>query len=116
VIGALSPPLVRTIKLAAAIATWGHEWATKSRLRGQHHAAPRAEDIAGAAWCVEAVQLDLLLTMAFPRQPVATHGNAFRLFEPFLEASHLPPVATGLPPGCHRVATGLPHNHSIAAA
>jgi hypothetical protein len=35
----------------------------KSCLCGQHHAAPRAEDIAGAAWCTEAVQLDLLLTM-----------------------------------------------------
>jgi hypothetical protein len=30
------------------------------------------------------------------RQPVATHGNGFRLFEPFLRLSHLPPVATAL--------------------
>src|ERR687892_2843210 len=38
---------------------------------------------------------DPLLTMERPRQPVATHDNGVRLFEPFLRPSHLPPVATG---------------------
>jgi hypothetical protein len=28
------------------------------------------------------------------RQLVATHGNGFRLFEPFSPPCHLPPVAT----------------------
>src|SRR5687767_14405166 len=36
-----------------------------------------------------------LLTMAFPRQPVAAHGNAIRLSEPLSRPLHLPPVATG---------------------
>src|SRR5918996_6593001 len=36
-----------------------------------------------------------LLTMERLRQPVATHGNGVRLFEPFLRPSHLLPVATG---------------------
>jgi hypothetical protein len=35
------------------------------------------------------------LTMRPDRQPVATHGNGFGLFEPFSGQSHLPPVATG---------------------
>jgi hypothetical protein len=30
--------------------------------------------------------VDLLLTIAPPRQAVATHRNSFRLFEPFLSA------------------------------
>jgi hypothetical protein len=34
--------------------------------------------------------------MRSDRQPVATHGNGFGLFEPFLLASDLPPVATAL--------------------
>jgi hypothetical protein len=38
--------------------------------------------------------IDLLLTMAFPRQPVAAHGNGFGLFPPFSRPDHLPPVAT----------------------
>jgi hypothetical protein len=33
--------------------------------------------------------------MGFSRQLVATHGNAFRLFEPFITLSHLRPVAIG---------------------
>ena len=33
--------------------------------------------------------------MELPRQPVATRGSGFRLFEPFWVASDLPPVATG---------------------
>ena len=35
------------------------------------------------------------LTMAFPRQPVATHSNGFRLSEPLSASSLLRPVATG---------------------
>ncbi len=35
------------------------------------------------------------LTMAFLRQPVATHANGFCSFEPFSRPHHLPPVATG---------------------
>ncbi len=35
------------------------------------------------------------LTMDFPRQPVATRGNGFRLSEPISALSHLPLVATG---------------------
>jgi integrase-like protein len=34
-------------------------------------------------------------SLPFLRQPVATHGNAFRLFGPFSRPLHLPPVATG---------------------
>lgn len=37
----------------------------------------------------------MTLTMERLRQPVATHGNGFRLFEPFLRRSYLPPVAMG---------------------
>jgi hypothetical protein len=37
----------------------------------------------------------MTLTMAFPRQAVATHGNGFRLFQPFWPLFRLPPVATG---------------------
>jgi hypothetical protein len=37
-----------------------------------------------------------VLTMRTRRQPVATHGNGFRAFEPFLGA---PPLATD----CHRL-------------
>jgi hypothetical protein len=33
--------------------------------------------------------------MRSDRQLVATHGNGFRLFEPFLAASDLRPVAAG---------------------
>ena len=40
------------------------------------------------------------LTTAFPRQPVATHGDGFRLFEPFSRPLHLPPVAGRLRPLC----------------
>jgi hypothetical protein len=36
-----------------------------------------------------------LRAMRSDRQPVAIHGNGFRLFEPFSGPSHLPPVATG---------------------
>jgi len=36
-----------------------------------------------------------VLTMRSDRQPVATHGNGFGLFEPFSPPSHLRPVATG---------------------
>src|SRR5207247_11400807 len=36
-----------------------------------------------------------LLTMERLRQPVATHGNGFRLFEPLSRAFHLRPIATG---------------------
>jgi hypothetical protein len=39
------------------------------------------------------------------RQPVASHGNGFRLSEPFWGASHLPPIAT--------VATAELHKGSI---
>jgi hypothetical protein len=38
---------------------------------------------------------DLLLTMGFARQAVATDGNGFRLSEPLAAPSHLRPVATG---------------------
>ena len=38
------------------------------------------------------------LTMRSDRQPVATGGNGFGLSEPFSGLSHLPLVATGLPP------------------
>ena len=31
----------------------------------------------------------------YQRQPVATPGNSFGLFEPFSGPAHLPPVATG---------------------
>jgi hypothetical protein len=34
-------------------------------------------------------------TPSLPWQPVATHGNGFRRFGPFLESSHLRLVATG---------------------
>jgi hypothetical protein len=37
---------------------------------------------------------DLLLTMAFLRQLVATHGNRFGLISRFSLLPHLPPVAT----------------------
>jgi hypothetical protein len=37
---------------------------------------------------------------AFLRQLMATHGNGFRLSEPFSTLPHLPPVATG----CNRSA------------
>jgi len=33
--------------------------------------------------------------MRSDRQPVATHGNGYRLFKPFARLFHLPPVATG---------------------
>jgi hypothetical protein len=33
--------------------------------------------------------------LAIPRQPVASHGNRFRLFRPFSRPFHLPPAATG---------------------
>ena len=39
--------------------------------------------------------VDPLLTIERLRQLVATHGNGFRLSEPFWRASHLPPIATG---------------------
>lgn len=35
------------------------------------------------------------LTMCSDRQLVATGGNGFGLFPPFLRSEHLPPVATG---------------------
>jgi hypothetical protein len=35
------------------------------------------------------------LTMERYRQLVATHGNGFRVSEPFLAPSYLQPVATG---------------------
>jgi hypothetical protein len=38
--------------------------------------------------------------MAFLRQLMATHGNGFRLSEPFSMLPHLPPVAIG----CNRSA------------
>jgi hypothetical protein len=38
--------------------------------------------------------------MAFVRQPVATHGNGFRAFLPFLPPFDLPAIATG----CDRLA------------
>jgi hypothetical protein len=37
----------------------------------------------------------MTLTMRTRSQPVATHGNGFPLFEPFLRLSHLAAVATG---------------------
>jgi hypothetical protein len=37
---------------------------------------------------------DPLLTIAFPRQPVATGGNGFRSSEPLSSPLHLPPIAT----------------------
>jgi hypothetical protein len=40
-------------------------------------------------------RIDLLLTMAFTRQLVATYGNGFGLFLRVSTALHLPPVATG---------------------
>jgi hypothetical protein len=36
-----------------------------------------------------------LFTMRSLRQPVATHSNGFRLFDPILAPRHLPPLATG---------------------
>jgi hypothetical protein len=39
--------------------------------------------------------VDPLRTMGSDRQPVATDGNGFGLFEPFSRHSHLPRVATG---------------------
>jgi hypothetical protein len=35
------------------------------------------------------------LTMVLPQQPVATHGNGFRLFQPISAQRDLPPVAIG---------------------
>ena len=35
------------------------------------------------------------LTILGSRQPVATHGNGFRLFSRFLRTAHLPLIATG---------------------
>jgi hypothetical protein len=40
-------------------------------------------------------EVDRLLTMRSERQPVATSGNGFGLFQPFAGPLHLPPVATG---------------------
>jgi hypothetical protein len=33
--------------------------------------------------------------MVLPQQPVATHGNGFRLFQPISAQRDLPPVAIG---------------------
>jgi len=35
------------------------------------------------------------LTMELLGQPMATHGNGFRLFQPFSRRAHLPPLAGG---------------------
>jgi hypothetical protein len=45
-----------------------------------------------------------LLTMRSDRQPVATGGKGFGLFEPFSELSYLRVVATG----CDRLAPLMP--------
>jgi hypothetical protein len=45
-------------------------------------------------------------TRAFPRQPVATHGNGFRVFRLFSRPSDLPPLAIG----CDRWAVNAPHS------
>jgi hypothetical protein len=51
-------------------------------------------------------------TMAFLRQLMATHGNGFRLSEPFSTLPHLPPVATG----CNRSAPLTLHPRATASA
>ena len=42
------------------------------------------------------------LTMAFLRQPVATHGNGFGLFSPLPRASDLPLIAARCNHGLHK--------------
>jgi hypothetical protein len=60
----------------------------------------RGASLRGRPFCMA------FLTMELRRQPLATNGNGFRVFEPFSRPSDLRPVAIG----CDRSAPKAPHS------